>query len=255
MDTPGVPVIAVEGVYKRYARLDVLRGVSFVVGSGDLFALLGPNGAGKTTTVKILAGILRADRGAVRLFGEPMGPSRADLKRRIGYLPDDPYLYAKLRGREFIEFVAALYRAPVDGRRYDALARRFELDAAMERPVETYSKGMRQKLLLMSILLRDCDLYILDEPLIGLDPRSISYLKQVLREETARGKSVVLCTHLLDLASSLATRIALIHDGVVRIAGDPAQLRSQAGCPHEATLEEVYLAVVGAAESGGFRAG
>lgn len=236
-------VVVVANVSKYFDGKQALSDISFTVKEGEIFVLLGPNGAGKTTTVKILSGVLEPDNGEVFIFGKKMSLKNVEIKRFIGYLPDEPYVYSKLKGIEFIELIMSLYKKEFDQVKYKHLLSEFELQEVITQPIEIYSKGMKQKLLLMSILLRDPELYIFDEPLIGLDPKCISFFKQYIKQLSLSGKTVFLCTHLLELAEQLATRICIINNGKVLVNGPRKEIVAQLNLNTD-SLEEIYLKTI-----------
>jgi ABC-2 type transport system ATP-binding protein len=233
--------VEVKNICKSFDNKKVLKDISFEVLKNEIFVLLGPNGAGKTTTVKILSGVLEPDKGEVYIFGKKMSVSAIEVKQVIGYLPDEPYIYNKLVGREFIEFIMGVYKTQLDVEKYNFLLEQFELKEAINKPIETYSKGMKQKLLLLSIFLRDPEVYIFDEPLIGLDPQSISFFKQYVKKITEEGKTVILCTHILELAEQLADKIAIIYDGKILVCEPKTVLKEKF---KNQTLEKIYLSVI-----------
>lgn len=235
-----IKIIEVKNVCKSFDSKQVLTSINFAVNKGEIFVLLGPNGAGKTTTVKILSGVLEPDLGEVYIFGSKMAMSNLEVKRRIGYLPDEPYIYGKLTGEEFIQFIMSVYNKQLPLPEYDFLLHEFELKQVIHQPIETYSKGMKQKLLLMSIFLRTPELYILDEPLSGLDPKCISFFKQHIKELSSSGKTVLLCTHILELAEQLATKICIIHNGKILFSGTKQEIAVQLGLNTD-KLEDIYL--------------
>ncbi len=234
-------LVEIKNVYKSFDSKEVLKNISFNVLKGEIFVLLGPNGAGKTTTVKILSGVLEPDKGEVYIFGKKMSVLSIDVKRLIGYLPDEPYVYSKLTGKEFIEFIMSIYRVPIDIEKYNFFLGQFELKDVINKPIEMYSKGMKQKLLLLSIFIREPELFIFDEPLIGLDPQSISFFKQHIKKLVKEGKTVVLCTHILELAEQLADRIAIIYNGEILFCESQLLLKNKF---KNQTLEEIYLSVI-----------
>jgi len=234
-------LVEIKNVYKSFDSKEVLKNISFNVLKGEIFVLLGPNGAGKTTTVKILSGVLEPDKGEVYIFGKKMSVLSIDVKRLIGYLPDEPYVYSKLTGKEFIEFIMSIYRVPIDIEKYNFFLGQFELKDVINKPIEMYSKGMKQKLLLLSIFIREPELFIFDEPLIGLDPQSISFFKQHIKKLVKEGKTVVLCTHILELAEQLADRIAIIYNGEILLCESQPLLKNKF---KNQTLEEIYLSVI-----------
>lgn len=233
-------VVEVRRIYKSFNSKEVLRGVEFYVSEGEVFVLLGPNGAGKTTTVKIISGILEPDEGEVFIFGNKMSVSNIDIKREIGFLPDEPYIYNKLTGKEFLEFILSIYKTPLDSEKYEFFLSEFELKDYIDLPIDTYSKGMKQKVLLMSIFLRNPKLCILDEPLIGLDPKTIHFFKKYVLQLADSGKAIILCTHLLDLAEQLAQKIAIINDGKILTSGTKNEIAQRFNL-QTANLEEIYL--------------
>jgi ABC-2 type transport system ATP-binding protein len=233
--------VEVKNICKSFDNKKVLKDISFEVLKNEIFVLLGPNGAGKTTTVKILSGVLEPDKGEVYIFGKKMLVSAIEVKQVIGYLPDEPYIYNKLVGGEFIEFIMGVYKTQLDVEKYNFLLEQFELKEAINKPIETYSKGMKQKLLLLSIFLRDPEVYIFDEPLIGLDPQSISFFKQYVKKITEEGKTVILCTHILELAEQLADKIAIIYDGKILVCEPKTVLKEKF---KNQTLEKIYLSVI-----------
>lgn len=233
-------VVEVKNVFKNFDGKQALNNVSFTVNRGEIFVLVGPNGAGKTTTVKILSGVLEPDNGEVYVFNTKMSTYNLDAKRKIGYLPDEPYIYGKLTGKEFIEFIMSVYGSQPSLTEYEFFLSKFEMEQVINQPIETYSKGMKQKLLLMSIFLRNPELYILDEPLSGLDPRCISFFKQHLKDQTALGKTVLLCTHILELAEQLATRVCIINNGQILLTGTRQELAKKLSLNTD-RLEDIYL--------------
>ncbi len=244
-----LPVVEVKNLYKSYNSKQVLKGIEFEVYRGEIFVLLGPNGAGKTTTVKILSGILKPDKGEVKIFSKTVSPENVEVKNIIGYLPDEPYIYTKLTGREFIEFICSVYKTQVSSKeeldnKYNFYLTQFELEDVIDDIIETYSKGMKQKLLLMSIFLRNPEIYILDEPLVGLDPKSISFFKQHVINLAEQAKTIILCTHLLDLAEVLATRLSIIYNGRILVSGSKEEIINMLNLPKGSTLENVYLETI-----------
>ncbi|MCX7956551.1 MAG: ABC transporter ATP-binding protein [Endomicrobia bacterium] len=238
-----LPTVKVIDVHKNFSNKKVLENITFEVFPSEVFVLLGPNGAGKTTTVKILTGILEPDIGEVFIFNKKMSVLNTEVKQHIGYLPDEPYIYPKLTGKEFLEFVLSLYKKDNTDDLYNYLLSEFQLENAITAQIDTYSKGMKQKLLLMSIFLREPDLYILDEPLIGLDPSSINFLKRQIIELRSKGKTVILCTHLLELAEQLSTKLAIIYNGKILQYGTKQQIKENLLVSSD-SLEDIYIKAV-----------
>ncbi len=233
--------VEVKNLYKSFDGKDVLKNISFDVLKGEIFILLGPNGAGKTTTVKILSGVIEADKGEVYIFNKKMSVAAIELKQIIGYLPDEPYIYNKLTGKEFIEFIMGIYKKRVDIKKYEFFLEQFDLKDVITKPIEVYSKGMKQKLLLLTIFLREPEVYILDEPMIGLDPQSISFFKQFIKELSYEGKTIILCTHILEVAQQLANKIAIIYNGEILLCDTQTELKNKFKTNN---LEEIYLSVI-----------
>ena len=241
---PDVPALELRGLRKSFGRVAV-DGLDLSVAPGEMFALLGPNGAGKTTTLRMAAGLLRPDAGSVRVFGvdaleDPMG-----AKRITAWLPDEPLLYDKLTPLEYLEFVAGLWSVPpaaAASRAQDFLERLGLWPHRAER-CEGFSRGMRQKTVLAGALLHDPRLLILDEPLTGLDAAAARDVKDLLRARVQAGGSVVVTTHILEVAERMADRIGIIGEGRLLEAGRLAELRERH--PGQETLEDIFLALVG----------
>jgi len=245
-------MLRLEGATKRYGRFTAVDAIDLVVGRGEIFGFLGPNGAGKTTTIRMVAGVLRPSAGRVLIGGDDVAQEPESAKSRLGYIPDRPFLYEKLSGREFLRFVAGLWGK--DGReteeRADRMLELFALSEWKDELIESYSHGMRQKLLITSALLHEPELIVVDEPMVGLDPRSARILKDLFRAFVDRGGTVFLSTHTLEVAEALCDRIAIIHQGRIIALGTMDELRAAAGGPHAeaAHLEEIFLKVTGGQE-------
>jgi ABC-2 type transport system ATP-binding protein len=234
-------VIELTNVTKRYGTKLAVDNLSLTVAGGELFAFLGPNGAGKTTTIKMLCGLLFPTSGAVRVGGFDVVADGDQARRLISYVPDQPFLYEKLTGREFLQFVADLYGMPKDraAERMQAVIDLFGLYEFVDDLTERYSHGMRQRTVFAAALIHEPKLLITDEPTVGLDPKSIRLLKDLLRAEANRGTTVFLSTHSLDVAQELADRIGIVEHGRLIGCGTLAMLRKQASL--DGSLEEVFL--------------
>lgn len=208
---------------------------------GELFCLLGPNGAGKTTTFKILTGLLSASSGSASIGGFDIHKNPIEAKRRLGYIPDRPYLYEKLSGRDFITFVGDLFGIDrkVMNQRMDHYLDLFKLTEARDQYIENYSHGMRQKLVFASQLMHEPDAFIIDEPMVGLDPKSMHIVKKLMKDETRKGKAVLLSTHTLSDVEELADRIGVITRGKLVFVGTIDALRAE--MKHAGRLEELFL--------------
>ncbi len=241
--------IVLTDLTKSYGAFPVLRGISLNVEPGELFGFLGPNGAGKTTTIKIMTSLLLPSGGRVEVAGYDVVEDPYEVKRRVGFVPDRPFLYDKLTGSEFLEFVGHLYDlSPATVReRSHELIELFDLSEWIDELVEAYSHGMRQKLAMTSALLHEPEIIIIDEPTVGLDPRSQSRMKTLLSNLTAKGHTVFLSTHTLEIAEALCTRVAIIHRGEIIARGTVDELRREAR-REDSSLEEIFL---GLTEGGG----
>lgn len=234
-------MIELTNVTKRYGTKLAVDNLSLTVAGGELFAFLGPNGAGKTTTIKMLCGLLFPTSGTVRVSGFDVVADGDQARRLISYVPDQPFLYEKLTGREFLQFVADLYGIPKDraAGRMQAVIDLFGLYEFVDDLTERYSHGMRQRTVFAAALIHEPRLLITDEPTVGLDPKSIRLLKDLLRAEANRGTTVFLSTHSLDVAQELADRIGIVEHGRLIGCGTLAMLRKQASL--DGSLEEVFL--------------
>jgi ABC-2 type transport system ATP-binding protein len=235
-------MIEFDNVTRTYASKVAVEGLSLRVPPGEVFALLGPNGAGKTTTIKMLTGLLRPSSGAVRACGHDLVTDVRQATRSIGYVPEEPFVYDKLSGREFLEFAAemrGLARATVD----DRLRREcqyFDLHDFIDDLTETYSHGMKQRLVFAAALLHDPPVLVLDEPMTGLDPRSMRTVKDRLREQAAAGATVFLSTHTLAVAEEIADRIGIMDGGRLHFLGTVTDLQAALASRH-ASLERLFL--------------
>jgi len=246
-------VIELTNVTKQYGTKLAVDNLSLAVAPGELFAFLGPNGAGKTTTIKMLCGLLFPTSGTVRVGGFDLRADGDRARQLISYVPDQPFLYEKLTGREFLQFVADLYGMPRDRAtgRMQAVIDLFALHEFVDDLTERYSHGMRQRTVFAAALIHEPKLLITDEPTVGLDPKSIRLLKDLLRAEADRGTTVFLSTHSLDVAEALADRIGIVERGRLIGCGTLAALRKQAG--RDGSLEDVFLKLT--EEAAGERAG
>ena len=213
--------IATLGLTKLYGDRAAVSNLDLEVRRGEVFGFLGQNGAGKTTTIRMVTGVLRPSAGVVRVAGHDMTRDPVAAKRHIGYIPDRPSLYEKLTGLEFLRFVSGLWGQNGDGsrRRAEELLALFELLDWKDSLIETYSHGMRQKLLISSALVHSPDVIVVDEPMVGLDPRGARLIKELLRAFARQGGTVFLSTHTLEVAEALCDRIAILHAGRIRAIG------------------------------------
>ena len=235
------PAIELREVVKAYGSKVAVRGVSLDVRAGEIFAFLGPNGAGKTTTIKLIAGLLHADDGSVRVCGHAVGENGLEARACLAYVPDQPFLYEKLTGREYLEFVRQMYRVGKDvaAERVASLAARLDMSSFLDRLSEGYSHGMKQRVVLAGALLHDPDVLVIDEPMVGLDPRTVRTVKDLFLERTARGKTIFMSTHTLEVAEAVAHRIGIIHNGNLVRVGTFEELQSEAS--KQQSLEDIFL--------------
>jgi ABC-2 type transport system ATP-binding protein len=241
-------MIRLAGLTKLYGKFVAVDRIDLHVPRGELFGFLGPNGAGKTTTLRMIAGILRPTEGDVWIGGDDLLAAPLSAKARLGFIPDRPFIYEKLTGAEFLRFVAGLYSQ--DGqkveRRIDELLDLFELTVWKDELVEAYSHGMRQKLIISSALIHRPECIVVDEPMVGLDPRGARLLKDIFRNFVNRGGTVLMSTHTLEVAEAMCDRIGIIQTGRIVACGSMSELRQQTAAG-DASLEELFLKLTGGA--------
>jgi len=237
------PVVTVrlENITKSFGAQVAVRELSLELRAGEIFAFLGPNGAGKTTTLKVTTGLLRPDRGLVHICDLSMDRQAIQAKQQLAYVPDQPFVYEKLTGREFIRFTREMYAVPpaAGDEQLAALNHRLGMDGFLDQLCETYSHGMKQKVALAAALIHDPRVLVVDEPMVGLDPRTARVMKNIFRELADAGKTVFMSTHTLDVAEQLADRIGIIHHGRLIALGTLTELRDQARLGGR--LEDVFL--------------
>jgi ABC-2 type transport system ATP-binding protein len=236
-------MIQITNVTKKYGAKVAVQGLNLEVPAGQIFAFLGPNGAGKTTTIKMLCGLLYPTDGSVAVGGFDLKLQGDEARRLISYVPDQPYLYDKLTGREFLQFTVDLFGMPRDKaqERIQAVIELFHLEDFVDDLTERYSHGMRQRTVFAAALSHEPKLLIADEPTVGLDPKSIRELKNILRQLAASGTTVFLSTHTLDIAQELADRIGIIDHGRLLCCGTMDDLRKQAA--RDGTLEDLFMKI------------
>jgi len=239
-------VITLTGLTKRYGRFTAVDGIDLTVPKGELFGFLGPNGAGKTTTFRMIAGIILPTAGRIQIGGVDLLRQPLLAKRRLGYIPDRPFVYDKITGVEFLRFVAALYDAQdaTLERRIDELLDLFELTAWKHELTESYSHGMRQKLIIASALVHRPEVIVVDEPMVGLDPKGARLLKDLFRQYVNRGGTILMSTHTLEVAEGMCDRIAIMQNGRILAHGTMADLREQTESG-DASLEDLFLRLTG----------
>lgn len=242
-----MPLIETRNLTKRYGDKLAVDDVTFAVNGGEIFGFLGPNGAGKTTTIKMIVGLLHPTSGSITVGGCDVVRHPVQAKAACGYVPDEPHLYQKLTGRELLRFVGDLYnlkRAQTE-RRAEELLRLFGLAEAADDTTDSYSHGMKQKTSLAAALVHDPKVLILDEPTVGLDPKSARLIKDILRQMAGRGAAVMLSTHILEIAQNMCDRIGIIYQGRLIAAGTMEELQSTRGA---SSLEDIFLSLTGGVE-------
>ena len=239
-------MIKLTQLSKKYGNFTAVDGIDLEVPRGELFGFLGPNGAGKTTTLRMIAGILRPTGGRVEIGGVDVAVDPIAAKMMLGFIPDRPFIYEKLTGAEFLRFVAGLYDqegATVEHRARELMAL-FDLEEWRDELVESYSHGMRQKLIISSAFVHRPEVIVVDEPMVGLDPKAARILKDLFREYTRRGHTIMMSTHTLEVAQALCDQIAIIQGGKIRASGTMADLRAAAETGAKG-LEDIFLRLTG----------
>ena len=242
-------LIETSNMVKKYGDKIAVNNVSFAVQGGEVFGFLGPNGAGKTTTIKMIVGLLQPTSGTVKVAGFDVQTQPLQAKATSGYVPDTPNLYAKLTARELLRFVGDLYNLDRQqvAQRTEELLRVLDLTEAADNTVDSYSHGMQQKASLAAALMHDPKVLVLDEPTVGLDPKSARLIKDILRQMADRGAAVFLSTHILEIAERMCDRIGIINKGELVAVGTMDELRSH-GKAGEVSLEDIFLGLTGGAE-------
>ena len=239
-------MIELKSITKRYGSFTAVDAIDLTVPKGELFGFLGPNGAGKTTTLRMIAGILRPTAGTVRIGDIDVSANPMEAKAILGYIPDRPYIYEKLTGSEFLRFVAGLYSQ--NGKEIEHRGRElltlFDLDDWRDELVESYSHGMRQKLIISSAFIHKPDVIVVDEPMVGLDPKAARILKDLFREYTRRGHTIMMSTHTLEVAETMCDRIGIIQGGKIRALGTMEELRADSAAGTQG-LEDIFLKLTG----------
>ncbi|WP_052255879.1 ABC transporter ATP-binding protein [Salinicoccus sp. YB14-2] len=242
-------MIEVRNLTKTYSQKHAVRNLSFKVNTGELFAFLGPNGSGKSTTIKMLMGLTEKTSGDIEIIGEEPGVNSVSLKKKLSFVPDTPDIMGKLTGKEYLDFVASVYGMSQEN--YEDKSREllelFDLSGALGTLVEEYSHGMRQKLVIIGALMHEPKVIFMDEPNVGLDPKSNRNLKTYLKKYVDEGNTVFLTTHTLGLAEEIADRILIIYEGEEKATGTLSELRSKSGLA-SGSLEDVFLALTGEEE-------
>ncbi len=242
-------LVKITNLSKTYGKSDVkaVDNLCLELKEGEIFGFLGPNGAGKTTTIKLLTGILSADEGQIEICGYDLKKDTIAAKKNIGFVSDNDVIYDKLSGKEYIDFLADIYGVDVPTRkkRAEKMLELFSLKDAFLDPIRTYSHGMKQKIAIIGALIHNPKVWVLDEPMMGLDPQSAYELKELMREHCRQGNVVFFSTHVLEVAEKLCDRVGIIANGQLKLVGSMEEIKAKAS---DETLEEIFLAVTGESE-------
>jgi ABC-2 type transport system ATP-binding protein len=236
-------MLKIENLTKSYGsgKVKAVDHIDFHVRPGEIFGFLGPNGAGKTTTIKLIVGLLKPDEGTIWINGIDNRDNPIEAKRQFSYVPDEHEVFEKLKGMEYLQFMADVYGVEPTERKaaMERYLKLFEMETAVNDPIGSYSHGMKQKIVLIAALLHDPQVFILDEPMVGLDPKSSFNLKELMKERCAQGKSVFFSTHVLEVAEKLCDRVAIINNGKIIAQGTMEELKGNA--MEKESLEKIFL--------------
>ncbi|MGH4140823.1 ABC transporter ATP-binding protein [Clostridium sp.] len=235
-------MIEITNVNKSYnGKNKAVDNINITIRDGEIFGFLGPNGAGKTTTIKMITGILTADSGKITINGIDIEKNDLEAKKQFGFVPDNPDMFLRLKGIEYLNFMADIYEvtSTIRKERIETLGDRFEMNNALTDQIQSYSHGMRQKIIIMGVLIHEPEVWILDEPMTGLDPKSSYVLKEMMREHANNGKSVFFSTHVLEVAEKLCDRVAVINKGKILFCGTLDELREHFKA--SGSLEKIFL--------------
>ncbi|PJN65381.1 ABC transporter ATP-binding protein [Bacillus mycoides] len=239
-------MIEILNVSKSYnGSTYAVKDLSLSVPSGEIFGFLGPNGAGKSTTIKMITGIHGVDKGTITINGKDIMKNPMEAKKTFGYVPDSPDMFLRLKGIEYLNFMADMYEVPKEVRqeRIESLAKKFDLYNALSDQIQSYSHGMRQKIVIIGVLVHEPDVWILDEPLTGLDPKSAYILKEMMKEHADKGKIVFFSTHVLEVAEKICDRVAIINKGNLQFKGNLNEMRDH--FESNESLEKMFLEMTG----------
>jgi len=235
---------------KKYSKVKAIDGINLEIKQGEIFGFLGPNGAGKTTTIKIMVGLLKPTSGRVIIDGNDIAKNPLEAKKVVGFIPDRPFLYEKLTGKEFLRFMAGLYS--IDTNSYESkiseLLELFELTEWGDELIDGYSHGMQQRLVMSSALIHNPKVIIVDEPMVGLDPKGARLVKEIFKAISLKGTTIFMSTHTLEIAEEMCDRIAIIQEGKVIALGTMDELRKKVDSTGDQGLESVFLVLTGGEE-------
>ncbi len=234
-----IELINVNKTYNGVVK--AVDNINLTIPDGEIFGFLGPNGAGKTTTIKLISGILNADSGSIKVNGLDIKENALAAKQQIGFVPDSPNMFLRLKGIEYLNFLADVYDVSTEVRkeRIETLSRRFSMTDVLNDRIQSYSHGMRQKIIIIGVLVHNPSAWVLDEPMTGLDPRSSFMLKEMMREHADSGNTVFFSTHVLDVAEKVCDRVAIINKGQILFCGTLAEMREH--FKKNESLENLFL--------------
>jgi ABC-2 type transport system ATP-binding protein len=235
-------MIEINNVNKSYnGKIKAVDNLTLTIPNGEIFGFIGPNGAGKTTTIKMIAGILNSDSGDIKINGKSIKDDAIMAKKQFGFVPDSPDMFLKLKGLEYLNFMADMYDVPkgVRKQKIETLASRFEMTSALGDQIQSYSHGMRQKIVLIGALIHEPSVWILDEPMTGLDPKSSFTLKEMMREHADSGKTVFFSTHVLEVAEKICDKVAIVNKGSILFCGTMQEMREHFKANE--SLENMFL--------------
>lgn len=237
-------MIELKNISKSYKKGEkVIDNISLKIENGKIFGFLGPNGAGKTTTIKMITGILGIDEGDILIDGKSISNNPVEAKKQIGFISDNPEMFLKLKGIEYLNFIADMYEVPIEKRKekIETLSKEFNMYEALNSRIETYSHGMKQKINVIGVLLHNPKNWILDEPMTGLDPKASFELKEKMKEHAKKGNTVFFSTHVLEVAEKLCDEIAIINNGKIILSGDYNKIKSE--FENNKSLEEIFMEI------------
>lgn len=239
-------MIELTNVTKSYnGKTNAVEDLNLTINSGEIFGFLGPNGAGKSTTIKMIMGIIKNDGGCIKVDGVDINEKPLEAKKKIGYVPDSPDMFLRLKGIEYLNFMSDIYdvETSVRQKRIEELSKYFDMESALSDKIQSYSHGMRQKIIVMGALIHDPSVWILDEPLTGLDPKAAYNLKEMMRKHADSGKTVFFSTHVLEVAEKVCDRIAIINKGKILFCGTIAEMKNRLK-EQGSSLEKMFLELV-----------
>ncbi|MCF0125890.1 MAG: ABC transporter ATP-binding protein [Clostridia bacterium] len=237
-------MIEIKGVSKSYQKGEkVIDGIDLKINDGEIFGFLGPNGAGKTTTINMIMGILEMDDGQILIDGKDISKKTVEAKMNMGYVPDNPDMFLKLKGIEYLNFIADIYNVTLEERkeRIEKISKEFDMYDALNSKIETYSHGMKQKILVIGVLIHNPKNWILDEPMTGLDPKASFELKNKMKEHAKKGNTVFFSTHVLDVAEKLCDRIAILNKGKIVLLGSYNEIKEKLS--EDKSLEDIFIEI------------